>query len=163
MKRRLIGGLIGLHFFFVLSVVSHLHDWMGRHPRFALVSAATHYYSAVTFTNRNFGFFAPAVTPDWNVRLLLTDGSGRTREERFAPPNREMAIKMYSMTGHFGGSDTSMDLFARSWAVKALNAHPEAVRVDVEVMQNRLPSMAEYRQGRRIGQELLYRTTFELE
>jgi hypothetical protein len=163
MKRRVIAGLIAAHFYFVLSVASHLHDWLGHHPRFNLLTLATHYYSAVTFTNRNFGFFAPAVTPDWNVRLVLTDRAGRAREQRFAPPNREMAIKMYSMTGHFGGSDTSMDLFARSWAVKALNENPDAVRVDVEVMQNQLPSMAEYRAGRRIGQELLYRTTFELE
>ena len=161
--RRITAVLIGLHFFFVLSVVTHLHDWMGRQPALRVPYGLAHYYSAVTFTNRNFGFFAPRVTADWNVRLRLTDAAGRTRVERFTPRNREMAVKMYSMTGHFGGSDHSMDLFARSWALKAINENPGVVQVDVEVTQNRLPTMAEHRGGRGIEEELLYQTTFDLQ
>jgi hypothetical protein len=160
--RRTAAFLIGLHFFFVISVATHLHDWMSRYPLLAPITIPTYYYSAITFANRNFGFFAPQVHSDWNVRLTLTDRADHRHVEEFRPGTREMRVKLYSMTGHFTSNDDSMDLFARSWALKAMNENPNVVRVDVEVTQNRIPTMAEYRRGQRIGQEFLYRTRFDL-
>lgn len=161
-KRGLVAASIGLHFFFIVSVVTHLHDWMGDRPLLGLITAATDYYSAVTFTNRNFGFFAPSVTSDWNLRLTLTDMSGHTRDYSLSLPNREMKVKMYSMLGHFSENEDSMDLFARSWAVKAINENPDVIQVDVEITQNYIPTMKEYREGRNLSAELFYRTTFDL-
>lgn len=161
LKRRVLATAIGVHFFFVLSVVSHLHDWMDRHQPFALIAGLTNYYSAITFSNRNFGFFAPQVTSDWNLSLTMTDRNGRKRPFAFAIPNSEMRIKRYSLIGHFAESDTSMDLFARSWALKALNENPDVVRVDVVVTQNYMPTMKEWRDGKRIAPYAFYRTTFD--
>ena len=66
------------------------------------------------------------------------------------------------MIGHFAESETTNDLFARSWALKAMNENPDIVEVRVEVTQNLIPNMQEYRQGRRIEPKFLYRTTFNL-
>ncbi len=162
LKRKAAVLAIGAHFFFIISVVTHLHDWMSKKPILGLFTAATDYYSAVTFTNRNFGFFAPGVTSDWNVQLTMVDGSGNARPYAFVLPNREMRVKMYSMSGHFAETDTSMDLFARAWALKAINENPGIVRVHVEITQNYIPTMEEYRQGRRIERQPFYRTTFDL-
>jgi hypothetical protein len=161
MKSRLLVLGIGIHFFLILTVVTHLDEWMGQFSALNLISALDNYYSAVTFTNRNFGFFAPEVTSDWNVQLFLTDRLGHKRTYSFNLENREMKVKMYSMLGHFGDSEDTMDLFARSWALKAINENPGVTQVDIEVKQNYIPSMAEYRQGKRITANLLYRTTFD--
>lgn len=161
-KRRLAAAAIGLHFFFVLSVVTHLHDWMERHTFFWPIAGLTNYYSAITFANRNFGFFAPQVTSDWNLSLTMTDVNGQKRPFSFAIPNSEMRVKRYSLLGHFAETDTSMDLFARSWSIKAMNLNPDVVRVDVVVTQNYIPTMKEYLQGRRIEPQLFYRTTFDV-
>jgi len=160
--RSIIGALIAVHFFFIISVASHLHDLLGKWPVFAPVTALTDYYSAITFANRNFGFFAPSVTSDWNTDFKLTSATGQVRRWALRLPNREMHVKMYSMIGHFGESDATMDLFARSWSVKAINENPGVVRVDVVVTQNYIPTMAEYRAGKRIQALPYYRTTFTL-
>jgi|SRR5215471_5225726 len=161
-KRKLAAFAIGMHLFFIASVASHLHNWMAKQPGLRIVAGLEDYYSAITFTNRNFGFFAPDVTADWNVQLTMVDRAGNTRPYLFDLPNREMKVRVYSMTGHFAESDTMNDLFARSWALKAINENPDVVEVRVEVTQNYIPSMREYRQGRRIEPKFLYRTTFNL-
>jgi hypothetical protein len=161
MKRKIITLGIALHFFFILSVVTHLHDHLGRRPLLLPITLPTDYYSAITFTNRNFGFFAPSVTSDWNIQMTTTDTSGRKQQYTFNLPNREMKVKMYSMLGHFAESEDSMDLFARSWALKAMNENGDVTQVDVEITQNYIPTMKEYREGRRVEPQLFYRTTFD--
>jgi len=162
LERRLIALAIGLHFFFILSVVTHLHHWMSTIAALGPITAATDYYSEVTFNNRDFGFFAPDVTSDWTIQMTLTDLSGHKRPYHFYLPNREMQVKMYSMLGHFAETEETMDLFARSWAVKAMNENLDVTQVDLEIMQNYIPTMNEYRNGRRIDPRLVYRTTFDL-
>ena len=161
-KRRIAAAAIALHFFFVINVVTHLHDWTTRHAQLWPVAMLTNYYSAITFSNRNFGFFAPQVTGDWNLSMTMTDVHGRQRPFSFATPNSEMQFKLYSLLGHFTESDTAMDLFARSWALKAMNENRDVRRVDVVVTQNYIPTMKEWRDGKRIEPQLFYRTTFDV-
>lgn len=161
-SRSVVGVLIGLHFFFIVSVVTHLHDWMLVKPEFVPVAQATEFYSVVTFNNRNFGFFAPEVSGDWVVTLTLTYQGGRVESKTLGHFNREMQVKTYSMIGHFQESPDTMDLFARSWALREFNARPTLARVDVIVEQNLIPTMAEYRQRKRLTREFVYRTTFDL-
>jgi hypothetical protein len=174
MKQRIIALAIGIHFFFVIAVATHLDEWIQSQSLLVPIAVLNDYYSTITFTNRNFGFFAPDVTSDWNILLVLTDSRGQKRtylplndkarkikpKSSFATSNQEMNVKMYSMLGHFGRSRDMMDLFARSWALKAMNENPDVTQVDIEVTQNYIPTMNEYRQGKRIYSEFLYRTTF---
>ncbi|HJT16657.1 MAG TPA: hypothetical protein VJ853_04690, partial [Thermoanaerobaculia bacterium] len=142
-RRRIAAAAIAIHFFFVLDVVTHLHDWTMRHAW--PVATLTNYYSAITFSNRSFGFFAPEVSGDWNLAMTMTDVHGRQRPFSFATPNGEMRVKLYSLLGHFTESDTAMDLFARSWALRAINENRDVRRVDVVVTQNSIPSMQQWR------------------
>jgi hypothetical protein len=158
----LVHVAILVHLTTMLTVVLHLDELMARHQFWQLPLALLDRYSMVTFANRNFGFFAPSVTPDWNLRLVTTDSTGGKIVCRLPLPSREMEVKMYSMLGHFGESNDTMDLFARSWAVYVVNHHPGVVRVDVEVTRNYIPSMDEYRHGRRIAPQPFYSTTFEV-
>lgn len=159
---RLAALAIGAHFFLIVSVVTHLNEWIGRQWWLAPVSAAIDYYSAITFANRNFGFFAPNVTGDWNLELTVTDTTGRQRPYSLVQPSREMKLKLYSMIGHSSESNDVNDLFARSWALRAVNENPDVYRVDVVITQNRIPSMGQYRRGQRITQGPYYRTAFVL-
>ena len=161
-RKSLIAAAAAVHFAFVFSVVTHAHDFMLHHAGFAIVTGLTEYYSAVTFANRNFGFFAPSVTSDWNVSIVARGRNMQPRETFFRASNREMAVKMYSLAGHFAETPDTMNLFARSWAVRVMNEQQAADRVDIVVTQNRIPTMAEYRRGVRITAEPFYRTTFTL-
>jgi hypothetical protein len=159
---RLAALAIGAHFFLIFSVVTHLNEWIGRYRWLSPISIAIDYYAEVTFANRNFGFFAPSVTDDWSLDIRVTDTTGRERPYSLVQPNREMELKLYSMIGHSSESEDLADLFARSWALKAVNENPDVYRVDVVINQNRIPTMAQYRSGLRMGQEPYYRTAFIL-
>ncbi len=152
---------IAAHFLLILAEVTHLTGWMARSGSFRTFLAVSEYYSAVTFANRNFGFFAPAVTPDWNLRMTTTSGSGAQQEFALTPEGREMEVKMYSMLGRFSESDDTMDLFARSWSVYAMNHVQDARKVQIEVTRNVIPSMPEYRKGARVSAQNFYRTVYE--
>ncbi|MBI4860009.1 MAG: HTTM domain-containing protein [Candidatus Riflebacteria bacterium] len=158
-KRVAIGTGIAIHFFLILNVVTYLYEWINQRESLFLVSVLNDYYGAVTFANRNFGFFAPEVTPDWVLTITLTDRQGRKRPYALRAPNSEMKLKMYAICGHFGETDDTMDLFARSWAARAITDNPGTVRVDVDVQRNNIPTMEEYRMGQRITQVPFYSTT----
>jgi hypothetical protein len=153
---------IGLHLGFIAAVVTHVYQWIGNYRWLAPVSVAIDYYAEITFANRNFGFFAPSVSSDWNLDLTVTDTAGRRRPYALVAPGREMELKLYSMIGHGSESADLTDLFARSWALKAVNENPDVYRVDVVLTRNRIPTMAQYRHGQRIGRAPYYRTTFVL-
>ncbi len=159
--RLLAATAIAAHFLLILGEVTHLTGWMAATGRFRSLLGLGEYYSAVTFANRNFGFFAPSVTPDWNLRMITTDTSGAREEFSLSPVGREMEVKLYSMLGRFSENDDTMDLFARSWSVYAMNQVPRARKVEIEVTRNVIPSMREYEQGARVSEQPFYRTVFE--
>ncbi len=161
MTRRVLGGVAALHFLLILAVVTHARAAMAGRRAFAPLAAASDLYATLTLANRNFGFFAPDVGGDLVVRCVLVDGTGRRRPWSFPASNRELQIRFYSMTGHFAQEGDTMDLFARSWAVRALNENPDATRVEIDVTQHEIPTMAEYRRGRRIEERPFYATSFE--
>ncbi len=162
MKRIVFGLAAALHFFLILLVVSHARAAISSRPGLSGLAAASDLYGTLTLANRNFGFFAPEVTGDLVVRGVLVDASGARRPWSFSPANREMQVRLYSMAGHFSQEEDHMDLFARSWAVRAMNENPEVVRVEISVAQNDVPTMAEYRKGRRIEERPFYATSFDL-
>jgi hypothetical protein len=152
---------IGLHFALILIVVTHLDDYMASRPEWQAILSTVNRYSMITFANRNFGFFAPSVSPDWNIEIMDFDADGHGHQFQLPLPSREMEVKMYSMLGHFSDSEDTMDLFARSWAVYAMNAEPDTARVTIRVTRNNLPTMEEFRTGKRASTEFFYSTTFE--
>ncbi len=154
---------IVFHFVMILVVVTHVNDAIAATRWGRPVLAVVDLYSLVTFSNRNFGFFAPAVSPDWELEVMASASSGEEWAVPLPMPNREIEVKRYSMLGHFSEDDDTMDLFARSWAVYVMNSDPRVVKVDINVRRNRIPSMAEYRDGARVHPTPYYRTTFELD
>ncbi len=164
--RHLMSGfavfLGGVHIFLILYVATHAYALADSHPTIAAIDRISDLYSSITFANRNFGFFAPQVSADWNLSLELTTQDGRTRAYKFPERNGEMRVKMYTMLGHFATNETDMDLFSRCWAVKALNENRDARSAEVIVTVNDVPTMAEYRAGRRITVAPFYQTTFDL-
>lgn len=155
------GAAVALHLFFVLLVATHGRDRLAGWPAARPLVAASDLYESLTLANRNFGFFAPDVTGDLVVRCVLVDARGGRRAWSFRPPNREMQVRLYSMAGHFSQDPDTRDLFARSWAVRALNENPDALRVEIDVAQHVIPTMDEFRRGGRIAERAFYATSFE--
>lgn len=162
-----VGAAIFLHFAFLISDVTHLTNLLNRREKLTessvlrLWNSAADYYGSLTFSNRNFGFFAPKITSDWVVEMALSDATGRQSEHQFEILSKEMEFKAYAMLGHFAASDSRMDLLSRFWSARAMQSVPGTRKVEVKVSRRVLPSMAEHRAGKRVHKEQFYRTVFE--
>jgi hypothetical protein len=150
--RVLVALAIGVHFLLIVAQVTGLE--LGARP----VAA---YYRALTFANRNFRFFAPTVAPDRVLRIEVIDRSGAARPYRFDVAGRELELRMQAMLDRFSESPEAMHTYARSWAALVFRADPRLSRVIIEVTQNVLPSLPEYRAGARLRVEPVFRSSFE--
>lgn len=160
MKKTIIRiGLI-VHFLIVVLTVSQLYKpikqrWLDQ----VLFS-----YSAFSYANRDFGFFAPTVNDDMYLTVQAYQGDTDTIGYRFETPvsNTENKIRYLTMLWHFGEGldDRRMDLYARSWSVYCMNKDTSITKVLITVHQNNIPTMKEYRQGQRISSNLYYQTSF---
>lgn len=147
-----------IHFGFVLLTVSHLYEVINCNP----LSEITNLYSSYTYTNRNFGFFAPTVNEDYALTLKTFQTNDTVGHVVVLnQPNAENKIRYLTMLWHFteGNSKSQMDLFARSWGLYCMNTDSTVNEVLISVYKHEVPTMEQFRQGKRITKKLYYQTT----
>lgn len=152
--------LIIIHFLIVIVTVSHLYEIINWKP----LSDSMDIYSSITYTNRNFGFFAPTVNEDFQVTFDMFKENDTIGYKFFLnEANVETKIRFSTMLWHFAewNEDSQMDLYGRSWGVFCMNNDTAINKVIITVFKNYLPSMSEYRSGKRINSLLYYQTTLD--
>lgn len=144
------------HFFLVTIVLTHLNELFVRN---GFVSNIIDTYSSISYCNRNFGFFAPNVASDLDLKMIAYTGQDSTHYS-FPIHSHEMNNRLYSLMGHFGESGiVSMDLFARSWGVYCMNQNPKVNKVHIIVYENQIPDLASYKNGQRVTKSFFYEST----
>lgn len=147
-----------MHFFIVVLTVSHLYELVNWKPMTSLFEI----YSSFTYTNRNFGFFAPTVNDDFSIDLIVFKNNQKTGKKfLFNVPNTENKIRFSTMLWHFaeGNSNSQMDLYARSWAVYCMNKDKSITSVKINVYKNNIPTMEDFRLDKKVSKNLYYQTT----
>jgi hypothetical protein len=113
------------------------------------IACALRIYKNLSGTFRDYAFFAPAVANDLKAGFLLTDAGGRETFINFAAENREIGFRYNCIIAGCMKDTKARDLFAQSWAALVLGSHPDADRVAVIVKAFDLPSLRDYRAGKR--------------
>jgi hypothetical protein len=151
--------LAGLALAHLVLVVCGAFDGMGllkQAPGGPLLRLGTTLSGADT----NFGFFAPAVASSKRPRFVLTEGEGQAREVRLdEAPNHEVRVRAASPL-HLFLVPELRDPLAASRAARAFDRHPQAHAVTVRVEEHVLPTMKEYREGKRPQWQPIYDATF---
>lgn len=150
---------IVVHFLIVIFTVSHVYEYVSSPFSMGMV----YYYSAITYTNRCFGFFAPNVGSDLKIEMKVF-AEGDTFDYALSKENFEVKTRIYSLGGNFAtdNDQSVMDLFARSWGLKAINENPGVEKVNIVVFQNMIPTHKDFRAGARIRKDSLYITDVEI-
>jgi len=158
-----IGVAIAVHFFLILLQVTPLNSWLAAVPGLDPLFAVARYYRALSFANRNFRFFAPAVADDLRLSIVLADAAGNQREYHFEFEDgaRESQLAARAMLDHASDSADRMDEFARAWGDHAMRTKPEVTAATVTIYRVLVPSMAQYRAGQRMHEQLMYATRLE--
>jgi hypothetical protein len=157
----LSGVAIAIHFSLILLQATPLNAWLAAAPAFDPLFAVARYYRGISFANRNFRFFAPAVADDLRLSIRLADAEGNQREHHFEDASRELQLAARAMLDHASDSADRMEEFARAWADHAMRAQPDVTAATVQIYRVLVPSMAQYRAGQRMQEQLVYARRFE--
>jgi hypothetical protein len=159
MKRWLFLGAFGWHLALVLAGAAHLtarvHGPVGKALRF---------YDSLSGAGDSYSFFAPAVGPQLRARFALSTNLGERSEETLENgKSREVGFRLGNLAGTVYIAATRTDLrraFLGALAANRLGAHPEANRVQVNIEEWVMPTMAAYRLGERPRWRSLQDATF---
>ena len=159
MRRPLLVGVFGCHLALVVAGAVHLtarvHGPVGRGLRF---------YDVLSGAGDSYSFFAPAVGPQLRARFTLSTPRGERSEETLETgKSREVGFRVGNLAGtiYIVGKRTDLRrAFLGSLAASRFGAHPEADRVQVDIEDWVVPTMAESRLGTRPRWRSLYDATF---
>jgi hypothetical protein len=153
---KLLAGLALAHLVLVVCGALGGMDLLKQAPAGQLLHLCTTLSGAET----NFGFFAPAVAGSNRPRFVITEGDGLAREVRpDDAPNHEVRVRAASPL-HLFLVPELRDPIAASSAAKVFGHHPQAHAVTVRVEEYMLPTMKEYRDGKRPHWQPIYDATF---
>jgi hypothetical protein len=113
-------------------------------------------YKNLSGTFRDYAFFAPAVGSDVKAGFLVTDTVGEETFINFVAKNREVGFRYNCIIAACMRDVRGRDLFVQSWAALPLGSNPDADRVTVMVKTLDLPTMRDYRGGKRPEWKTVY-------
>jgi len=159
MQRMFLVGFFSCHIALVVAGAAHLtssvHGPVGRGLRF---------YNALSGAGDSYSFFAPTVGPQLRAGFILSTPRGEHIEETLeAGKSREVILRLRNLAGTIYVVAQRPDLrraFLGALAASRLGAHPEANRVQVDIEDWVMPTMAEYRLGVRPRWRSLHDATF---
>lgn len=159
MKRVLLLGAFSCHLVLVVAGAAHLtsclHGPLGRGLRL---------YDELSGAGESYSFFAPAVGPQLRARFTLSTSRGERSEEALETgKTREVGFRLGNVAGTIYSAAQRTDLrraLLGSLAASRFGAHPEATRVQVDIEDWVMPTMAEYRLGARPRWRSLHDATF---
>jgi hypothetical protein len=120
-------------------------------------------YGDVSGCDANYAFFAPAVASQCRARTRLRDASGREWEEPLLDdPSSVYGLRASSIFDSFPMfREPLRRAIAASWASVQFGRHARATQVTVSVEIESLPTMAEWRGGKRRSWTSIYEGEFE--
>ncbi len=156
--RLLLVGAFVCHLALVVAGVVRLTPLQGP------VGRGLSLYDVLSGAGDSYSFFAPAVGPQVRARFVLFTPQGdRTEETLETGKSREVGLRMGNLaeTIHIVGTRTDLRrAFLAALAANRLGAHLEANRVQVNIEEWVMPTMAEYRVGARPRWRPLHEATF---
>lgn len=120
------------------------------------------HYGDISGANNSYSFFAPAVSSQSRVTLLMMDMQGNEWEDALV--RNPATVLGWRAAAILDGLTDFPDQLRRgvtaSWASVMFGRHPTATEVTVNVEIEALPTMVEWRRGTRPSWEPVYKSTF---
>jgi hypothetical protein len=121
------------------------------------------WYGRLSGADSRYGFYAPDVGSEYRARFVLQDNRGSTWRDDFEQgPSPEARLRLQGII-HWVFDDAvaqeSPELrqrLMRSWAATMFTRHPNAVSLRILIEDYDVPTLAEYRAGRRPVWRILY-------
>jgi hypothetical protein len=132
-------------------------DWLSNNE---IVSKVVEYYSQVTVMQADYSFFSPNVASDLKIEVFIEDEKGRYPINLFEVSNPEVNTRFQCSIIGFQNVSVAQELIARSWAARAYEKYPAARFISVKGSSYHLPTLSQYRLGKRPYYERMFEITF---
>lgn len=139
----------------VLHLCLALFSAGGLHLKSGVLGKAINYYSTVTGTDREYGFFAPNSKAETRVVFEIVDEAGRrSRHTLDEMATREAQLRFADIFGRlwvfFEAKNPQLrNAITASWAGQMFGRYPEARKITVIFEAYELKSADQYRKGER--------------
>lgn len=149
---------------FALAALSAANQPISKVVGANRVAKALLLYQYVTGTGNCFGFFAPGVISMLKVSYEIRQGEQVIGKGLISSENDEVSLRLHNLTQQFWTASRDPKVrrsLAASMAGRLFTRYPQADTVSLMLHSFVMPSMAQYRAGRRPSWEKNYEGTFQ--
>lgn len=121
------------------------------------------WYAQMSGADSKYSFYAPEVGDNYRARFTLQDSQGCAWSASFEEadsPEARLRLSGIAAAGFANGaaaeSPERRKRLVRSWAATMFSRHPSSVSLTVVVEEYEIPTMAQYREGRRPRWNVVY-------
>lgn len=158
-KHKLYYGLAALHLLMIILYSAHFAGWGPLHSKvFKAVSAAGNYSGS----NNIFSFFAPGLSNQPYVVYTLKDTGGREEIIDFRGRSADFANRINDIYGYLT-IEESRPLLSICLAQAVLKDYPATKKIRVSMVVQYIPSMQQYREGKRSTWRYWFNMDYEKE
>jgi len=157
LKHKLYYCLAAFHLAMIILYAAHFAAWGPLHSRaFNAVSIAGNY----TGSNNIFSFFAPGLSNQPYVVYTLKDPNGKENIIDFTGRSADFANRINDIYGYLT-IEESRPVLSICLAHAVMKQYPDAKKIRVSMVVQFIPSMQEYRQGKRSTWHFWFNSDYE--
>lgn len=156
-KHKLYYLFAGLHLLMVALYAAHMAEWGPANSRaFNAISTVGNF----TGSNNIFSFFAPGLSNQPYVIYTLKDSSGKEKLVDLTGTSPDFSNRITDIYG-FLTIEESRSLLSMCLAQTVLNQYPRAKTVRVSMIVQYIPTMKDYRSGKRSTWRFWFNSDYE--
>ena len=149
--------LVALHLIMVVLYASHFAEWgAGK----SVISRAAGTVGHYTGSNNIFSFFAPGLSDQPYVIYTILDSSGKEYIIDLKGKSPDFSNRVNNIYGYLT-LEEGRQIFSASLSRFILNKYPDAQKVRVAMVVQKIPTMDQYRNGERCQWRFWFHRDFQ--
>jgi hypothetical protein len=157
LKHKIYFLLAGLHLVLIALFASHFGEW--GNAKLTVIKAAS-FIGDYTGSNNIFSFFAPGLSDQPYVVYATKDTTGKEHVLDLKGNSPDFTNRINNIYGYLT-LEEGRSIFAASLAQFVLQRYPSADKVRVAMVVQKIPTMDEFRNGKRCQWHFWFHRDFE--
>ena len=153
----------------LVAVIGGAAHWLPERSTSG-IGKAVEWYGRMSGADSQYAFFAPEVVARFRARFILQDERGATWSDRLEQTKSpEAGLRLEGIVERAFANKAAeesaerRERLVKSWAAAMFTRHPQAVSLTIVVEAYDVPTMAEFRAGRRPKWETVYEARVDRE
>lgn len=157
LKHKLLYAIAALHLFMVTLYAAHFAEWSNNENTFIKALSSVGDY---TGSNNIFSFFAPGLSDQPYVVYATKDQEGKEKVIDLQGDSPDFTNRINNIYGYLT-LEEARPVFAASLANFIFTQYPNAEKVRIAMVVQKIPTMKEFEEGKRCQWRFWFHRDFE--